>query len=747
MKSIKILLLLITMTLIFLIMPTFSLNAFANTSGDYEYSLEGTDAIITQYLGSSTTISIPNTLDGYIVTSIGDYSFWGCRGLKSITFPNSVTSIGDHAFWGCSGLTNIKLSMGLTSIGDYAFSWCSGYSSGLTSISISSSVTNIGAGAFEGCQFLKSITIPNSVTNIGIGAFVDCTRLKSINVDLNNKYYSSISGVLYDKGKKTLITCPSTKENSFIIPNGVTTIDQNAFRECEHLTSITIPSSVISIGNNAFCGCIGLKNITIPNNVTSIGEIAFQRCDGLTSITIPNSVTSIGDGAFRADGLKSINVNLGNKYYSSISGVIYDKNIKTLVAYPRAKGTSFIIPNGVTKIGNEAFNGCQLTSIAIPSSVTSIGNKAFYGCQFKSITIPSSVTSIGNGAFGVCSELASIAIPNSVTTIGDYVFVCCQKLKSITIPNNVTYIGVGAFRVCSSLTSIIIPNSVTSIGNEAFYYCEELKSIIIPNNVKSIGNEAFAGCKELTIYGKEGSAAQTYANSYDITFKKYDYIVIFDSQNGSSVLPITTDYNKTIKKPKDPKRTGYTFAGWYNGAIAFNFATPITSNITLIAKWKVNTYTVKFNSNGGSAVISKSTSYNSVITEPTKPTKTGYTFVGWYTTASGGTAIKFPYTVKCNVTVYAHWNVAAPTLSSVVKSTATSAKLTYTKVSGVSGYEIWYSTSTKGFYSIAGTTTSTSYTKTKLTAKKKYYFKVRAYRLVNGKKVYSSFSVVKSVQM
>ena len=237
----------------------------------------------------------------YRVTSIGDYAFFDCTGLTSITIPNSVTSIGDCAFEDCTGLTSITVADGnttyhavgncvietasktlilgcknsviptdgsVTSIGNYAFYYCTS----LTSITIPNSVTSIGKDAFYGCTGLTSISIPNSVTSIGRSAFFGCAGLTSIS-----------------------------------IPNSVTSIGDDAFRGCTGLTSITIPNSVTSIGYYTFDGCTGLTSISIPNSVTSIGSSTFQGCTGLTSISIPNSVTSIGSYAFRGcTGLTSI---------------------------------------------------------------------------------------------------------------------------------------------------------------------------------------------------------------------------------------------------------------------------------------------------------------------------------------------------------------------------------------------------------------------------------------------------------
>ena len=429
-----------------------------------------------EYSGS---VVIPSsvTYNGttYSVTSIGDYAFYECSSLSSITIPNGVTSIGSNAFCNCSSLSSITIPNSVTSIGVAAFFYCSG---------------------------LTSITIPNSVTTIGKFAFYYCSSLTSIT-----------------------------------IPNSVTSIEKNAFYYCSSLTSVTIPNSVTSIGESAFFYCSSLTSITIPNSVTSIEKSAFYGCKSLTSITIPNSVTSIGEWAFRyCSSLSSIKVDTNNPNYCSIDGVLFNKDKTTLVAYPIGNTRSeYIISNSVTSIGESAFYYCSsLTSVTIPNSVTSIGDYAFSRCSsLTSVTIPNSVTSIGEWAFSRCSSLTSITIPNSVTSIGSGAFEYCTSLTSITIPNSVTSIGDWAFGYCSSLTSInvdsnnpnyssvdsvlfnkdkttlvaypigntrseyIIPNSVTSIEKSAFEECSSLTSVTIGNSVTRIGNYAFRSCDKL----------------------------------------------------------------------------------------------------------------------------------------------------------------------------------------------------------------------------------------------------------
>ncbi|MGN0760369.1 MAG: leucine-rich repeat protein, partial [Christensenellales bacterium] len=461
--------------------------------------IDDNNCTITDCVGLSGSIAIPDSYQGIPVTTIGSEAFKYCSSLTSITIPASVTKIEYGAFKGCNQLTDLTIPfIGMNDntdqnehfgyiFGTYSYQSNESYvPSSLKRVTVTVG-TRIGYSAFRDCSSLTSITIPDSVTSIGDYAFSYCSSLTSIT-----------------------------------IPDSVTSVGGGAFSGCSSLTSITIPDSVTSVGGGAFSGCSSLTSITIPDSVTSIGYGALSDCSSLRSITLPFIGTTqgimhhstfygvFGDGRVPSS-LTSVNINGGTR----ISSREFEYNSSL---------TSITISDSVTSIGEEAFYNCSgLTSITIPDSVTSIGDNAFYNCNsLTSVSIGNGVSSIGNSAFERCSSLTSITIPDSVTSIGESAFsdtawydnqpdgmvyagkvACIYKGTmpsdtSIVIKDGTLGIAGSAFRYCSNLTSITIPDSVTSIGDYAFSSCDSLTSITIPNSVTSIGYLAFYNCSNLT---------------------------------------------------------------------------------------------------------------------------------------------------------------------------------------------------------------------------------------------------------
>lgn len=312
---------------------------------------------------------------------------------------------------------------------------------------------------------------------------------------------------------------------SLVFAPGITDIPEFAFYEWCYLRSVSLPNTLKTIGDKAFSYC-SLPEITLPEGLERIGEEAFYGNDfvdvllpeslksigtrafsSLVVVGIPAGVSGIGDGAFEYCG--PVYVHPDNHWYASDeAGVLYDKQMKTLLQAPVGL-KRYTVPLYVTRIGDRAFAHSDLEYIYVSITVTDIGEGAFSGCHKLSIAnIPSGVTELKDYTFSSCENLAEITLPEGLISIGENALDGCRKLSSIQIPESVTQIGYGAFQFCSGLVDITIPQGVTKISDSAFAFCSNLAVVDIPDSVTSIGRQAFQACRKLTLVNYGGSSFQ-----------------------------------------------------------------------------------------------------------------------------------------------------------------------------------------------------------------------------------------------
>lgn len=463
-------------------------------ASDFEYTFSD-GVTVTKYKGKYPNVIIPDTFEGYPVTTIGSSAFSGNKALASVVIPDSVTEINTSAFYSCTSLSSITLSNNLKKIDYWAFQHCDS----LTSIEIPSSLTSAvqnGSGIFAYCNNLKNISFAPGTTTVVPGLFASCPGIESI----------SIPNGVKTIGYNSFYGCSNLK--TINISDSVIEIENNAFSECTNLSKIIIPDSVKTLGNDVFYNCDRLYSVVLPSNILEISNSLFGDCDNLETITIPNKVTKIGGSAF----------------------------------YGCDKLSEIVIPNSVTSIGSSAFSNCtKLSKVTLSNSLQSIGQQAFYNCDsLTSIEIPKSLTSVYSSStyttFQACDNLTNVTFEEGTTSIVPYLFANCDSLTSITIPNSVKTIGNYAFYGCDYLDTVTISNGVTSIGNNAFSGCTYLSDVYIPSTVTTIGNYAFNNCKYLTIHGFSGSFAETYASNNSISFTAMSGVLISTNPQSASVI-------------------------------------------------------------------------------------------------------------------------------------------------------------------------------------------------------------------
>lgn len=377
--------------------------------------------------------------------------FNGCEKLMSIIIPSTIEYIGSNCFTECSSLETAifpEIVKDNFSMGNGIFGGCIS----LKNVTLPTNLKEMPYQVFRGCISLEKITLPETVTKISDSAFDGCISLKTIQLpnNLNNISIAAFS---------------NTGLINISIPDNVETIGSSAFSGCSHLTSIKFPSndSYQIIERNILNGCSSLKSLDLPNSITLIGQSAFSDCKKLETISMPiNLQGSIPTYCFfNCNSLKEV-----------------------------------IIPDGISKIERNAFDGCtSLTNVRFPNDLYSIEAEAFQNCKkLTNLVLPERINSIGISAFNNCESLGTITFPSTLQSIYGF---SNTGITKVILPEGIKKIEAHAFSGCHKLESIEFPSTLDSIKNNAFYECDALTSVTLPSNLKGLGEQAFANCHQL----------------------------------------------------------------------------------------------------------------------------------------------------------------------------------------------------------------------------------------------------------
>lgn len=382
-----------------------------------------------------------------------------------------------------STVTHDGITYDVVALGKSAF-----YGATLSNVTIPSSVIEIKNECFRNANGPSTINIPASVTNIGFFALA-ANRLTTINVDEANPEFQTIDGMLFSKDTSTLIVCPSGKGGTITIPQNTKFIYDAAFFNCESITGVTLPNGMEEIGYWAFSGATHLNNIVIPASVTSIYDAPFGGCSALNNLSIDSSNThyymdAMAIYSIGGDTLVSCHKSADSLYLPStlrvVGGFLLNKNIKYVH-----------VPEGVTTIGSNAFEGSSLRSIDLPNHLEDIGSFAFCNCSYLShVGMPTTLDTMGRGAFELCTRLTSVNIPNGLRTLPLESFMWCPALAQVTWGDSIETIDSYAFGNCA-FRELEMPTTLRIVRYEAFWKGPKLNRVVFTAPVDTLEDEVF----------------------------------------------------------------------------------------------------------------------------------------------------------------------------------------------------------------------------------------------------------------
>ncbi|MBR2048167.1 MAG: leucine-rich repeat protein [Oscillospiraceae bacterium] len=459
----------------------------------------GTQGDLAWAISDDGTLTISGT--GPIPDNVRPWRDYSDRITRVVVEPG-ITALGKFTLAYLDQVQELLLPDTLTRIGEMSVRGCDS----LTRIIVPEGVTSIDYQAFEDCP-LESIHLPSTLTELDSHAFWQMTSLRQITLAEGNPSYAVQDGLLYHQigGLRFLELCPN-----------------------------------------------GIRTLVLPEDVYGFTQAAFSGCTTLEELTLCDSRDWEPGSLVHCTSLQSIFVHDTNTLFQSVDGVIYSKDLSTLVRYPTGRAGTYTIPEGTGTIGRSAFEGCAgLTDVTLPDSIQSIDQLAFRDCTgLTRFALPQGFTRIRSMVFYGCENLQTIDLPDTVTAIEKHTFAGCLSLNHVKLPQQLTELEEYAFYRCQSLSDLLMNAGLSSIGGWAFDDTA-LTAVVLPASITYLGESAF-GSDALALVHALGDAPETdgtpFASPEQITLCR-PAGTGWDSPDWAAYHQIPCDYSSTVLAP------------------------------------------------------------------------------------------------------------------------------------------------------------------------------------------------------
>lgn len=489
---------------------------------------------------------------------------------------------GENVTWSLdSGVLTVSGTGAMTDYADGEDTPWYSYASEIGSVVVAEGVTAVGDNAFYGLE-ISEAAVPSTVENIGTDAFGWCSYLEKITVASDNKNYSSDeNGVLYNADKTVLVKYPSGRK---------------------------------------------AVSFDIPETVVTLADYAFENCYVLSEVSLPASLTDIGCGAFFNSFLENINVDAGNADFSSINGVLFNKDKTVLILYPiNNDRANYSIPDTVTSINESAFhNNVALKSVVIPDSVTSLGDEVFLYCEcLEYIHLPEGLTEIGADIIDstsayICS-VSEDCYAKEYADLNGYTFVVCDSHGVSGIALSETEISIEN-KATKSLAATVSPDTA---NDKTVSWSSDNEAVATVDN-NGVVTAVSVGAANITATANDGGKTATC--KVTVTPRKFRITWVFPNESETVIV----EEGSIIESPPVNPVPGYTFNGWTPQIPDVMPA----EDLTFTAQYSINSYDAAFFAEGGkwsdgATEKTVSTVYQAEIAVPEAPERTGYEFAGW----------------------------------------------------------------------------------------------------------------------